>query len=388
MQTKDILLITIISILALYLIINLPLHWMWKFALGIAAMYAVGEYMIRKHKLSGEMGLVLFKSQHGLKLIDWFAKHERFWQFFAEMGMITAYGAFAFVLLPKRPSLKAVVCGFVLLTLMMSLVGPFVMPFLADTVGINIEEKPIKKTFASAESGFSILPILVVYGGGLFAVLFFSVILYGAVILVALQNAFFTGTQDMAKVTPGVAPLLPGVNLPLIEGIIALIVILVVHEGSHAILARIARVPILSSGIVLFGIIPIGAFVEPDEDKLRKTARAPQTAVLIAGPAANIVASLAFFVLFLGFIYLTHPSFEKGFPVATFTEGWMQFVYMVFGLCFTLNFAIGTVNLLPLPFLDGYRTLELNIKSKAVVDTLMALTAIAFLVNLLPWLFK
>ena len=61
---------------------------------------------------------------------------------------------------------------------------------------------------------------------------------------------------------------------------------------------------------------------------------------------------------------------------------------MVLGLTFALNFVIGTVNLLPLPFFDGYRTLEINIENKHIVKGLMAITLAAFLVNFLPWLFK
>jgi Zn-dependent protease len=62
-------------------------------------------------------------------------------------------------------------------------------------------------------------------------------------------------------------------------------------------------------------------------------------------------------------------------------------VRTILGLTFALNFVIGTVNILPLPFFDGYRLLELNVKNKMVVKAVMSLVLVAFLVNLLPNLF-
>jgi len=40
-----------------------------------------------------------------------------------------------------------------------------------------------------------------------------------------------------------------------------------------------------------------------------------------------------------------------------------------------------------LPFFDGYRIMELNVKSKLVVNGLMYLTIAGFLLNILPHFF-
>jgi membrane-associated protease RseP (regulator of RpoE activity) len=63
--------------------------------------------------------------------------------------------------------------------------------------------------------------------------------------------------------------LIPGVNefIPLTWGIIALIVTLVVHEFSHAILCRVENIRVKSMGILL-ALVPIGGFAEPDEKEL------------------------------------------------------------------------------------------------------------------------
>ncbi|WP_340818048.1 site-2 protease family protein [Methanolobus sp. WCC4] len=63
--------------------------------------------------------------------------------------------------------------------------------------------------------------------------------------------------------------LIPGVNefIPLTWGIIALVVTLIVHEFSHAILCRVEDIRVKSMGVLL-AVVPIGGFAEPDEEEL------------------------------------------------------------------------------------------------------------------------
>ena len=63
--------------------------------------------------------------------------------------------------------------------------------------------------------------------------------------------------------------LIPGVNefIPFTWGVIALIVTLVVHEFSHAILCRVEGIRVKSMGILL-ALVPIGGFAEPDDEQL------------------------------------------------------------------------------------------------------------------------
>jgi len=63
--------------------------------------------------------------------------------------------------------------------------------------------------------------------------------------------------------------LIPGVNefIPFTWGVIALIVTLVVHEFSHAILCRVEDIRVKSMGI-LFALVPVGGFAEPDDEQL------------------------------------------------------------------------------------------------------------------------
>ncbi|MFO7968439.1 MAG: site-2 protease family protein [Archaeoglobaceae archaeon] len=97
--------------------------------------------------------------------------------------------------------------------------------------------------------------------------------------------------------------LLPGVNqfIPLIWGLIGLIITLIVHEFSHAILSRVEGVKVKSLG-VLVALIPIGGFAEPDEEEMMdktKTNRAQRIRIFSAGVISNFIVAAIVFALFL-----------------------------------------------------------------------------------------
>ncbi len=101
---------------------------------------------------------------------------------------------------------------------------------------------------------------------------------------------------------PGVGLLIPGLSIgpfrvPLVEGVIALLIALIVHEGAHGCVAVRRNIPITRAGVILLGFLPIGAFVDPSEHIFRKKNPVHRLHVLAAGPFANIVVGVAFFVL-------------------------------------------------------------------------------------------
>ncbi len=106
---------------------------------------------------------------------------------------------------------------------------------------------------------------------------------------------------------------LPGLNplIPLWYGIIGLVVAMVVHEFSHGILSALAKVKILSLGILLF-IIPMGAFVEPDEEEMKKIEKKKRVRMYSAGPASNIIVagifSLLFSVVLMSSVSIAHEG--------------------------------------------------------------------------------
>ncbi|RQH03268.1 site-2 protease family protein [Natrarchaeobius oligotrophus] len=98
---------------------------------------------------------------------------------------------------------------------------------------------------------------------------------------------------------------IPGVNdfLPLsaTPGIVfGLLVGLVVHEGGHGLLCRVEDIDIESMGVAMLAIIPIGAFVEPDQESSRDASRGGQTRMFAAGVTNNFAITIVAFALLFG----------------------------------------------------------------------------------------
>ncbi len=373
------LLIVLASLALLYLIVQLDVPGTWKFVLGIIEMIIVTRLIVMRYKLPTEMGLILLKSKFGLDTINSLAKRTRFWNMFADAGNAMAYGLSSMAIMKKNMNMQSLVAGLIALGIIWKFVLPTAMIFLAQLFGTTMVERVGGDVDTSSAEIFIAAVLLI---GGLFLVLVLSIISYGAIVLYKTVEGVAGGT--VPDVDPGGTLLLPGVNLPFFEGILALLIILVIHEGAHAILARVGKIPIHSSGLVLFGIVPIGAFVEPDEKKLMRLEKVKQTRVLVAGSTSNLAASC---VLFFIFLVIALGSKELGLLEMDIVGGVARFVITALGLAFSLNFVIGTVNLLPLPFFDGYRVLELNVKNKLLVKGVMIITLVSFVLNFVPHLF-
>jgi len=306
------LLIIAMAIAAFLAILQFPVSGLVKFVLVAIEMVLVSKYLVKRYKLSSEFGLILLKSRHGIALIERLAKLEKQFNFMADTGSTMMYGLLSVVMMRKNASLPSVIAGFVCLILVSTFVAPVALSFLIMVMKTGTIEK---SAAINGGDGLGIVMLAILLLGGLFLFIISGIVMYGAVVLAALGKTIFFGTNAIAATSAGGTFLLPGINLPLLEGVIALAIVMALHEGAHAILARIARVPVLSSGIVLFGIIPVGAFVEPDEKRLERTERGKQTRVLVAGPSANLFASMMFFLLFMGFYYSTQSLRETGYLV-------------------------------------------------------------------------
>lgn len=107
------------------------------------------------------------------------------------------------------------------------------------------------------------------------------------------------------KISPENAPSprmmigLPGINpvIPVGYGILALAVAIIIHEFSHGILAMAEKIKVNALGLI-FLIVPIGAFVEPDEEELEKVSRRKRSRVFAAGPTSNMILAFICAILF------------------------------------------------------------------------------------------
>lgn len=78
--------------------------------------------------------------------------------------------------------------------------------------------------------------------------------------------------------------------------IIALTVLIVVHEGCHGIVARAHDIKLKSTGVGLLIALPL-AFVEPDEKQMNKKPLSTRLSIFAAGPFANICTGIIFLFL-------------------------------------------------------------------------------------------
>ncbi len=144
---------------------------------------------------------------------------------------------------------------------------------------------------------------------GIFIVIL-SMIFMFATLIVGDYNLFLIKPEPTVFNEPRNFLLLPGINefVPLTWGLIALIVAIVVHEFSHAILSRVADIKVKALGLLVL-VLPIGAFAEPDESQLygkdmesdvKIATRRERIRVLTAGIMSNIVVGILCFALFFG----------------------------------------------------------------------------------------
>jgi len=302
------LVIIIFSFLFLYFVATFNgIGAILKFLLVIVELIVAGHILRKTVKASnnwwvdGEYGLILLKTKNGLKYITHIAKNKVLWNFLADVGLVMGYGVFSLFLMKKHLDWKKFIIGMLLLIFISMFVSPISFPFLISQLkGGQVVQQ---STIASSNFGLSQIimwvGLAVNYLFGFFGIILFGVVKAGIVII----NQLINGHSE--QTVPGATLILPGINIPFVEGILALLLILVIHEGSHAVLGKVAKIPLLSTGLVLLGVVPIGAFVEPDEKKLEKLDDKRQTRVLIAGPASNFYASIILFVLFFSLISLT-----------------------------------------------------------------------------------
>ena len=148
-------------------------------------------------------------------------------------------------------------------------------------------------------------------------------------------SVFFMGLMVYAIIaslkimfsTPTVAIILPGVDIPgspifipLGYGIIALAILMVVHEFGHGIISRVEGVKIKSIGVLMLAILP-GAFVEPDEEDVEKSSRISKLRIYAAGSTFNLgtaAITLALFFLISSF-FIPYAFHDDGLKISGVT---------------------------------------------------------------------
>ncbi|MBU0661836.1 MAG: site-2 protease family protein [Candidatus Diapherotrites archaeon] len=231
----------------------------------------------------------LVKTKKPLKWFDRIAKIGKPLDWFADLGIVLGFGAFATDYLwgRKMRPIKRVLF-FLFSTALLTIV------MFAFDIFLN-------NAFSNSPIGGEYFPAIAI----VFGISGFAGFTLATLVMQALD--IFVKFAAGKHPCPGVAPLIPGVEIPNVPIVlplyawIPLILILIIHESMHGILARRAKLKVKSTGMLLLGFLPIGAFVEPDESEVNRAEKRKALRLYSAGPMANIMTlpAISIFLLVL-----------------------------------------------------------------------------------------
>ncbi len=266
------------------------------FSILVLVFLVVIALTIERKKFKREGLMFLRRTEKGLKKIDEIGKKRKtIIEALTDFSIIFSFGIFGYIKIKKelkgreRYLRKLLLSYFVVATIL------FIIPnFLYDGIFHIINLSPDYRLYALI--GFKIATL--VFGVSGYA--FLSIFL-GSIITVINT---ITGSQAEAPVKlvlPVEVPKswnAPILSVPIIPWIIAIFVLLVVHEFSHAVAARSQNIRVKSMGYGFLAILPLG-FAEPDEKQLEKSPMLKKLRVYSAGSFANFITALVFLGIFL-----------------------------------------------------------------------------------------
>jgi membrane-associated protease RseP (regulator of RpoE activity) len=116
--------------------------------------------------------------------------------------------------------------------------------------------------------------------------------------------------------------LLPGINLylPILYGWFAIFCAIAIHEGAHGVAARSLGLKVKSSGLLFLLFVPIGAFVDVDEEELKKASGKTSSRILAGGVGANVALAVVCLIAVLLIVTNLSPVIN-GVYVGNVSEG-------------------------------------------------------------------
>jgi len=148
--------------------------------------------------------------------------------------------------------------------------------------------------------------------------------------LISNLSNFFVKPESFAAMTV----LIPGVTIQsgpnIAYFLLAVPIVLVIHEGAHGIVATLEKIKIKTGGFAVF-IALFAGFVEPDEEEFAKSRKISKLRVIGAGATSNVL-----FSFIIAGLLIFNPSFALlmpdpirsafyheplGVPIISVTEG-------------------------------------------------------------------
>ena len=332
-----------------------------EFYIAFGVLFVLGTLVLLKSKNEKFLGLFfMIRTKHFLSFIDWIAKlAPGLWKFLADLAVVFSFGGLGAAYLSNQrkesKSLGTILFlagSFVLLawmglfflyggwlgiaTLLLSFVAlawflRYLMGLKNTSLDYLFSTVLLTAAFIKFVEGIALvlgsdlkLPFYISAIDGAFGI---PPLLIGMFMMQAFQ-ILFAGSK-----MPGVAPMLPSVNsqgdvgvavpgydifIPIVYALIAFTVLLFSHEFAHGVLARVHKIKLKSTGLLTFGIVPVGAFVEPDEKELEGRSSIQKMHVFAAGSFANVLVCAASIIIMFSLSAFLVSS--NGVLVAGLTE--------------------------------------------------------------------
>ncbi len=145
-------------------------------------------------------------------------------------------------------------------------------------------------------------------------------LIWGILSLVFLIYEAYLITQIHITTSPPLNEYLviPGLNpaIPIFYGTFALFIGVVVHELMHGVVSRKHNIKVNAVG-ALFFVVPIGAFVEPDQEEIEKADPIVRRRIFASGAGVNIVIAFVSFIILLGVMMPVAQPAHSGFYVSS-----------------------------------------------------------------------
>ncbi len=324
--------IVLAEILLLYAMWNGGLPLPVSITVALISLIVSGTLISRANGFPGGYGLYLVKTKRGLRTIDGMAvKHRRIWTAIVDWGFVLSFGILSYVFFRKYVSRKMLALG----TLSIIIFQIAILPYLAVSMSlVSLPRFAVQQQATYAQSpgvmqyigvAFAVISVIGGFASYMMAqLLFLAGIVIKDIALFAINALTLHGITVTAQSLPAPAgvPVLiipflePQIALPLV---LSLILLITLHEVSHGVIARHSRIRLKSVGSILFGIIPAGAFVEPDEKSILKLPKMQQDKISIAGISMNMFLAALSFVPLVLMLYLVMPGIMANHIVVTST---------------------------------------------------------------------
>ena len=285
-------------------------------------LFVAGTAVLLRSRQERYFVVFMVRTKYFIPLIDFIARlAPGLWKFLADLSVVVSFGGLgaaylskyrglsrnldyvlflfgAFVVVFWSQGLLSAVLLLILLLICIKLLADIRMA-LADYIFASFLITLVFIKFAAI--------VLAVMGSSVHVPLYIDAV-YGGVGIPPLIIGLFIESADKILFAgsnmPGVSPIVPTVRdgqwgvttpgyadifVPISIAVIAFAVLLVCHEFAHGVLARVHGIKLKSTGLLTLGIIPIGAFVEPDDKELEKRPSIEKMRVFSAGSFANLI---------------------------------------------------------------------------------------------------